>query len=404
MFRAALTWAEIKEIMSDQRFGMKLRDHNLDSCLSSISENLPYVKQEVQIAVGRRQSDNRTPDQARKLLDALLDINQMQYFDLQLSISCSFLKMSAESGRRIDGLRIIEDLKATPIGMFLQHGLERFEKLTNDNQWDDCWKSIESMHEYTAPPSTAGLLGFLYDPSVDLWVARIAEPFIPILKLIRRERAYLQEPLYLETHYHLALALFLTFDTNQTGHAHGITDKVRRAGFLPNWTTRVKVSDLEVLMVCLEIQLASYHFSKVDDAESSLILNVAETNWQAALELVANSATRQSEVRAAAFAALGLLIRHKRRLIEKEKRLQIVYWGTGEPRALLDAEMDFYHRALDLEGSSITHCYFAQCLISAERRDQARLHVVQALRTAPLLRLALDLEEELSDHNADVKV
>lgn len=105
--------------------------------------------------------------------------------------------------------------------------------------------------------------------------------------------------------------------------------------------------------------------SDIRDAGSSIRLMEAAKRWKPSLKLVANSTTRRSEIRAAAFAALGLLTRDERRSREKDEAIKRVFWRSVEPEVLLHAEMDLYRSALDLEESSVIHCYFAECLISA---------------------------------------
>jgi hypothetical protein len=318
LYRAAQAWDEIKKAVSEQDqsvFGVHLLDFNLNINLRAL-EDFPTFQKLAEIAVGRRPAEERTPSQAREFLDMRLDLDKIGEVDHQLkwlTTDCELLESHAglkeildtrtdDSDRLENALQKIEELKKTFLGVL--PGLERLQNALREERWSDAKGEIRGLRALTEEPSVFALMRILSDPAVDSLGARIAEFFIPALRLVRQERAYGREPLYLETVYHLALAQFLTFEKDSLRRVFETIDNVQKRSVRPSWPFPYRIGDLEVLIVCLDVQTSSYDYSKTSDGSSGYRLGEAEEKWKAELSRVAESKKRRPEIRAAALTSL----------------------------------------------------------------------------------------------------
>lgn len=397
-YRAGVAWWHIKQAENDQsELGASLRKMLIDSQLSAF-DDLPGERKKVEIAIQTASSSER--EKARGFLDHVLDLDQIRRLDaviahIDATVGLCPLLRESDRGSHVDeALRRLADQRKTCVGIRLEALLDPLKLALEEGKWKDCQDIIRACREFIAVPSVYHLIALLDDPSVDSLSARIAEFFIPALRVVRLERALRREPLYLETVYHHAMALFLTFDTQEIDRALCMIDEVRRTRLPRRQGAPHKIDDLEVLMDCVARQAAWYQYSETHKWPVLLSDGLGE-DLAKTLTIVAASPKRRPEIRAAAYVTLGMLKRHDLEALEDRELMHPSPDPPVNSDTLLHEETEMYRRAIELCPTGLAHCHLAECLIRAGRKDEARLHTVQAMNMAPTLRLAIDLQGQL---------
>jgi hypothetical protein len=143
----------------------------------------------------------------------------------------------------------------------------------------------------------------------------------------------------------------------------------------------------------LETEAALRFQEEMNDNHSNFEVSIREKH-RPFLDHAAKNKDLRADARAAAYVAVGLFQRNKRKQ-EKEARERIEREDKHEDEISRYEETAFYIRSLDLGPSASAHCYIAECRLEEGSISEARAHVHYALSISPEHALAKRLASQI---------
>lgn len=405
--RAAEIWQDLKSVLdetSTPEWTRDFREARIDALIHNLDQTLKDGQHLGAIAAGRITSEQYSQAQARRSLDFLLDPHEIWKFDFELSsLNSAIVIEIAERAFAAFGQTgdpplqaskpsaVAEKLGKHRIAEFLlQPGVQRLQSLVKDEKWKEAQEAIRELQRFSRARSPQSFAGVLDNAETESWKGRVAGMFLPALLKVRQHRRELLQPLYVESTYYLAQSMLMSFEAEGLEKALEQAQALRTERLSPHPSTREQ--DLHLLTVCLEIE-AGVRLAEIKPDAPYLFHLDREPRKK--LKTAIDDPKRSREVRSAAYMAMGITERDERRK-QAQRDLEKNYFVDEEKQALSrNREMDYYRQALEVRPSANTHCYLAECLIASNRRDEARAHVRQALLTAPLHVLGLQLAKDL---------
>ena len=362
-------------------------------------------------------------DEARAFLDGLLDASRIANFDIDLMLLSNHVLMVSSvftpaDEANAEWLQEVENavakLRGEKLARLFTGGLAGLDSAVHAKDWKRCRAIVRDLRLYTIAPSDVHVASLLDDPSLDGLGATLAGFFLPALRELRGRRRALQQSLYTESVYHLALAELLSGAPAKLKRARRRASELRTHR-LPTRGGSGPPADLRLLTLCLELNCHAMLLAAHDEAavrpdgkpaaDDALDRWTPNNSWWDArqarpeLEGAVRHRGRPPEVLAAVHTALGLAERierwHDDERRNRERRWQRRPWDVGGRSVF--SEAGHFRDALQLRETATTHCYRAESLLDMGReepdtlpyaREEARAHVQRALQLSPLHPLA----------------
>jgi hypothetical protein len=373
------------------------------------------IRKYVNIAAGLESGD-LSPEDARGLLDNVLDEYKIQVFDGELNwlesrlSSLVFNKSLNENIKKYhldmklhkekNYLPNIRELRESKLGIVFKKELEQLEIDWEAEDWEHCKKILENIRDEIRRPSEYEaetlLLRALRLPKRTGWLIRF---FLPDYSLLDRWRTPFQRAFFLESEYYYELAKYRTFERKEwieaSKRAFTLHDQ-HLSGPTPTDMDARRHIELRLLARCLEADSAVRAELDLDEGEFPSTREIA-IRFRASIlarelheDLIKNAtdSDMDSIVRAAAYTSLGLLERYQR---AKQRLLSI-----DHP---IEKELSYYRQALELRRDPDTCFAMAECLLDLGQQVDAQHFIEEALRLSPGHVGALTLSKKIDRLN-----
>jgi tetratricopeptide (TPR) repeat protein len=398
--RGTEAWDELKFELGRAADTISSRDFyeaHISALVDNLSKNLPDCPWPA-IAAGRTKSDGISQRGAYIALDAVVGPGKIQELDMNLNtlwMECLIQNLNTTLGVPMTPSELIPDASefianllqnSNAARMYFEPHLNDVKLRINERKWEDAGEIVLRLRKMTRSRSQFEFASMLTKPETETWNAWMASLFVPAIGKVRERRKQLREPLYVETVYYLAYSYLIRFDVDGLKMAQERAKKLREERLAPN-------QSLSLLTACLEVEAYVQLLEQDKHASSGILSPILE--WTQKIEKATKMVAQEGEVRAAAYAALGMIQRYERlRQAERERRPPFRFDSSSKERYLYQ-ETAHYRKALECKESATTHCYMAQSLIEQERKENAAQHVRRALLIAPDHVLAKRLADQM---------
>lgn len=414
LYKQSELWSRFQEEMRKWQIA-KEKDDELGKALFQvyiITFTEKYgIRKYVNIAAGLESGD-LSPEDARRLLDIVLDEYEIREFDgklyllerdlFYLTINKSLNKgaeknqMDMEAHKQENFLPKIRELKEPILGNFFTKDLDQLEIYWEAEDWEHCKEILKKIRDEIRKPSEyeaeALLLRALNLPKRTGWLIRF---FLPDYALLDRWRSPFQKAFFLESEYYYQLAKYRTFDRTEfieTRERAFILHDQHLAGPTPPDMDARRHNELRLLARCLESDSAVR--VELDGAEEDKAWEVKSRLHDLPEELspdfinTVRDLDMDPVVRAAAYTSLGLL--------ERYKREEMSFRKEDHP---IEKEFGYYRQALELNRDPDTCFALAECLLELGQKVDAERFIEEALRLSPGHVGALTMSKKIDTAN-----